>query len=317
VRHVAVSLVAILVAAAPGCGSRAPHHPDAGRDGSPSDGVTGGPSADAADAPQVLETEGGSDLAGAGDAASPADVPPADAPSSSTDARDAGGDAGAVEVGSVSRSPRCNRSYGWSWTAPLSATPPWIPTHGSPSVDTTANELLLPWDSKVSNPDTLSGAAVLEFDVSIEGNLTFFVQGVANDQQEPVPSLTRSGDELILASARYDGPAPAPGGFFTGQRFPAQRVHVTLFVDPSQHHIGMQVDTPTQSFFSGFSKVEIIPVEVTLVGDDLESERSTSSRIHVGPITGCDRGFNDKCVPDELGFCLPDGGPDAPPLTGP
>ncbi|HVU52577.1 MAG TPA: hypothetical protein VHL80_17980 [Polyangia bacterium] len=314
-----LSLLAAAAVLVTACGSHGTRRSDGGHDGPTSEVAPREPGTDGAGAVDLADAGGGGGELGAGDLLSegpgPEDGPPGDAPAAPTDARDAGSDARDAAVDLLSRSPSCGRRYAYEWSAPFS-TPgmPWSVAHGNPTVDAAADELLLPWDSKVYDVTVSPSATVLDFDVSIEGNLTFLVQGVPDDQAEPVPSITRAGDEMILASAQYGGAAIAPGGFFTGQRFPAQRVHVTLFLDPYAHHLGMKVDTMTQSFFSGFTKVAINPQSLTLVGDNLESERNADSRVHVGPITGCDRPFNDLCVPDVLGFCSPDGGPDAPPL---
>jgi hypothetical protein len=60
-------------------------------------------------------------------------------------------DVGAGADDAVSRSPSCRREFAYDWRAPLeTSADPWTPvggTQGTPSIDTTADEALLPRDS--------------------------------------------------------------------------------------------------------------------------------------------------------------------------
>jgi hypothetical protein len=188
-------------------------------------------------------------------------------------------------------------------------------TQGTPSVDTTAVELLLPRDSQVWNlvsPQSF----VLEFDVTIDGDLTFFVDTDPPNLRS-LPSITRAGSQFVFSTAFSGATAVAPGGGFTGQRVPAQKVHVTVWGDPGGH-LGMKVDAAGQSFWSGFASLDHPTQSLRLVGANLAAEQGTTARVHVGQMTGCERVFKVDCLADgdpthKFAFC-PTAGPSAPPL---
>ncbi len=292
-----------------GCGATGPAARDAGdagraRDGGSLDAETSplsdAPAGEAGDAP---------DADGKGDSApdaSPdvvgASVP--DAPTADLSVSEAGTDARDGSSATLSRAAACGRTWLWDWSTPGSARlSPIALTSGTPVIDTARDELLLPFDSQEFAIAVSASKYVLEFDLEIDGNLTFAVREF-RDKDEFVPSITRSGGELILASVTPEGKT-APGGGFTGQRIPAERVHVTLFGDPYAHLLGMEVDSSHGSFWSGFAALVTPPQSLVLFGEDLSAERGTAARVHVGPMSGCDRPFNDdacKATPSP-GFC--------------
>jgi hypothetical protein len=296
-------IVLLLPALTGGCGSSGKHPLDA------SDGAIR-PDGTSIDAPPVTDDAGADGLVDA--TSEPAPDAATFETADSDAARDATSDAGDGNTATVSRSPSCRRSWLYDWSTPQSVIG-WSAMRGAPEVDATADELRLPFDSAELNTYVSSSQFVLEFDLALDGDLTFLVreQGDINDI---VPSITRSGGELVLASVTSGAMSAAPGGGFTGQRFPAERVHVTLFVEPYQHLIGMKVDSSRGSFWSGFSNVSTVPQSLVFVGAGLTSEKGTTARAHVGAISGCERGFQDRCLSlNQHGFCAVDG-VDTPPL---
>jgi hypothetical protein len=254
----------------------------------------------------------------AADADAVADVP-ADAASAGDVAADA--DAAGIVDGAAeaeSRSPSCLRGFISDWRAPLQTLANhWMAisgTQGTPSVDTTAGEALLPRDSRVWTLVSPSDF-VLEFDVTIDGDLTFFVD-TYGPNHGPLPSITRAGSQLVFSTAFSGATAIAPGGGFTGQRVPAQKVHVTLWGETGGHRLGMKVDAAGQTFWSGFANLDHPTQYLMLVGANLAAEQGTTAHVHVGQMTGCERVFKDDCLEDPthlLAFC-PTAGPSAPPL---
>jgi hypothetical protein len=252
-----------------------------------------------------------------------ADAVPADVASAGDVAADADA-AGVVDGTTVAEGITlpCLRAFTSDWRSPLQTEANhWraiVGTQGTPSVDTTAVELLLPRDSQVTNLVSPQ-SYVLEFDVTIDGDLTFFV-----DTDPPnftnfrrLPSITRAGSQLVFSTAFSGATAIAPGGGFTGQRVPAQKVHVTLWADPGGHHLGMKVDAAGQSFWSGFANLDHPPQNLRLVGANLVAEQGTTARVHVGQMTGCERVFKDDCLAARP-TCTPsaDGGPERAALVG-
>jgi hypothetical protein len=289
-----------------GCGSSGPAAHDAGDAGRVGDG--GSRDLDAAAAPDVPVDERADAAVGdAGPLLDAASDAPADGRGDGSvvlvdAAADAGLDARDGSSVPVSRAAACGRTWLWDWSTPGSAKlSPNRFTSGTPTIDTARDELLLPFDSQEFGT-TSAVQYVLEFDLEIDGDLTFAVRE-STAWQVPVPSITRSGGELILSS--LTGDQTAPGGFFTGQRIPAERVHVTLFGFPYHHLLGMKVDSSHGSFWSGFAALQTPPQELFLMGADLSAERGTAARVHVGPMSGCERSFDDGvCLTTRSpGFC--------------
>lgn len=301
-----------------GCGSSGPAAHDAGDGGRAGDGGSLDADAPAGDAPV---DERGNDAGPMLDAASESvpDAARSDAATSDAATADTASDALIDADGgsdAVSRSSACGRSWSYDWSTPQSVRT-WQVRRGAPVIDTGADELLLPFGSQEYQYIVSDSQYVMEFDLTIDGDLTFLAHESGGDDpiyKDVIPSITRSGSELVLASVTAGATSTAPGGGFTGQRFPAERVHVTLFVDPYGHYIGMKVDSSHGSFWSGFSNVNFVPHDLLLVGANLAAEQGTTARVHVGPLSACNRAFTVPCPPSsKIGFCTV-AGVDMPPL---
>ncbi|HTA17821.1 MAG TPA: hypothetical protein VK989_00930 [Polyangia bacterium] len=207
------------------------------------------------------------------------------------------------------------RSFDFEWKAalPMGA---WLALHGSPQVDspvvdTTANELLLPFGSAVENPAVSASNYFLEFDLSIDGDLTFVMVPGFSFSNEPLPSIARSGPDLVLTTFTAGETTTKPGGGFQGQHIPAQKVHVILFADAYPEMLGMEVIAAGQTFWSGFTVLSRPPEDLKLISVNLPAEAGSTAHIHVGPMSGCEVAFRNPCTTQSPGFC--DGGA-APPF---
>lgn len=305
----------VLLVVVAGCGATTRTKGDAAADGAAPDvssvGEGGGGAGEAGMGGDVSVAD--VDTGAAADAATPADsdasfdaaTPPpdvsADVRADMTDARTFG-DAG-LTCG--------HRSLSFEWRTPL-AMSRWLVVHGAPTVDTAANELLLPPGGAVEDNALAADRYFLEFDLSIEGDMTFYVSPSATYANEPLPSITRSGSDLVLGTYAVGDTTTKPGGGFQCQHIPAQRVHVVLFLDPAPEMLGMEVIAGGQTFWSGFTVLSHPPQDLKLVGANLPATAGTA-RVHVGPISGCNVNFQNPCRMLEPGFCAVDGG-SAPPF---
>ena len=268
-------LVCVLASLAAACGSRVGDAIDAGPDGR-LDGT--GPGVDGAapyDVPTGLPETPLESLAPI-DVADSAGADGRDVDDAGTDASDARnfGDSGLT----------CGRrvlDFEWQKALPMGQ---WT-VYQPPMVDTAANELLLPFDSGVFDDVVSATNYFLEFDLSIDGNLTFFVSPYATFGSEKLPSISRVGSDLVLAAITPGATATQVGGGFQGQHIPAQRVHVVLFAEPYTEALGMKVVAGAETFWSGFTIVERPPQDLKLVAASLPAEAGTTARIHIRPVT--------------------------------
>ncbi|HEX4406418.1 MAG TPA: hypothetical protein VH560_16380 [Polyangia bacterium] len=203
------------------------------------------------------------------------------------------------------------RSFDFEWRQPLPMGQ-WSVSYGSPSVDTTANELLLPYNSSLDDIALSDVNYALEFDLSIDGNLTFFAGPPSTQSDPPLPSITRSGSDLVLSTLTIGASATQPAGGFQGQHIPAQTVHVTIFVDTDFELFGMKVVAGSQTFWSGFTVTNRPPMTVRVAAAALPGEAGTNAHIHVGPMFGCEVPFKSDCESFTSGFCPVDGGSTPP-----
>jgi hypothetical protein len=204
-----------------------------------------------------------------------------------------------------------HRVFDFEWTKPIGMGH-WFVLHGSPATDTAANELLLPFDSGVEDVALDASNYYLEFDLSIDGDLTFFASPGAIFNDEPMPAITRSGSELVFSTLTTGATKTVPAGGFQGQRIPAQKVHVVLFGEAYPERLGLEVIAGGQTFWSGFTVLSSPPEVLNLVAANLPAEAGTTARIHIGPISGCQIPFFDPCKRLDSGFCPVDGGAGPP-----
>jgi hypothetical protein len=181
-------------------------------------------------------------------------------------------------------------------------------------IDAAANELLLPRDGIVGKYGLSASKYFLEFDLSIDGDMTFYVSPSATFANEPLPSITRSGADLVLETYTVGDTAAKPGGGFQGQHISAQRIHVVLFLDTSPELLGMKVIAGGQTFWSGFTVLSRPPQDLQLVGASLPANATGTALVHVGPVSGCEVRFQNPCTMWlKPGFCPVDGA-SAPPF---
>jgi hypothetical protein len=108
---------------------------------------------------------------------------------------------------------------------------------------------------------------VVDFFVTLEGDVTFF-PAAPDEMTGGLPSITRSGSELILGTWTYGAdPELVAGRLFSGQRLPVDQVHVTVFVEADGSRLAMRVESGGASFWSGYTTTSPAPHGLLLAAE--------------------------------------------------